>query len=172
MKGWCLILVGVVLLGCRYASPMRWNLRSIAGSTWEAESFASVGERIYFSATNEQGEPIPYKGGPVFGGMMMEGRLACASCHGPDGRGGWHIMHMQVMYAPDIRYEAFNTEKDELKGKEGMEHTRDEYTLEAFRQAVVEGKHPNGEALGRDMPRWEISDKELAALFEYLKTLP
>lgn len=172
-KVWFLIIAGVVLLGCGIASPMRWNIRSIPGSPWEAESFASDGERIYFTATDEQGEPIPYEGGPSFGGMMMQGRLACASCHGPDGRGGRHTMHMQVMDAPDIRYETLNSEEGEHGGSEdGMEHTQGEYDLDMFRQAVVEGKHPDGETLSRDMPRWAMSDEDLAALFEYLKTLP
>ncbi len=173
MKGWCLILVGVVLLGCGIASPIRWNIRTIPGSPWEAESFASNGERIYFTATNEQGEAIPYEGGPAYGGMMMQSRLACVSCHGADGRGGIHVMHMQVMDAPDIRYKALNSEVGEHENnQDGIEHFPGEYNLDAFRQAVVNGKHPDGEPLSADMPRWEISDEDLTALLEYLKLLP
>ena len=33
-----------------------------------------------------------------------------------------------------------------------------EYDLEDFRQAVVFGKHPDGEPLNRDMPRWRMGD--------------
>ena len=172
-RGWCLIIVEIVLLGCGIASPMRWNIQSIPGSPWEAESFASDGERIYFTATDEQGESIPYEGGPAFGGMMMQNRLACASCHGPDGRGGRHAMHMQVMDAPDIRFMALNGGEGEHGNDEGgIEHTQGKYDLDTFRQAVVEGKHPDGENLSKDMPRWEISDEDLAVLFEHLKTLP
>jgi hypothetical protein len=172
-KGWFLIIAGFVLLGCGIASPMRWNPKSVPGSPWEAESFASDGERIYFTATDEQGEPIPYESGPAFGGMMMQTRLACASCHGPDGRGGAHVMHMQVMDAPDIRYEALNSEAGEQENnQDGIEHFQGEYGLDAFRQAVVEGKHPDGEALSANMPRWEMSDEDLTALLEYLKLLP
>lgn len=152
---------------------MRWNIRSIPGSPWKAESFASDGERIYFTATDRQGKLIPYEGGPAFGGMIMQTRLACASCHGPDGRGSRHAMHMQVMDAPDIRFATLNGEESEHGGsEEGLEHSLDEYDLDIFRQAVVEGKHPGGEALSTDMPRWAMSDKDLAALFEYLKSLP
>ncbi len=32
--------------------------------------YQSNGERIYFTATNEQGEGITYTGGPTYGGMM------------------------------------------------------------------------------------------------------
>lgn len=36
------------------------------------------GERIFFTAADLAGRPIPYQGG-----MMM--RMACANCHGPMG---------------------------------------------------------------------------------------
>jgi hypothetical protein len=82
-------------------------------------------------------------------------------------------MHMQAMDAPDVRYENLENSDDE-HGSDGesMEHIQDEYDLDMFRQAVIEGKHPDGETLSADMPRWEISDQDLADLFEYLKSLP
>lgn len=129
------------------------------------------GQRIYFTATNNYGERISYRGGPNFGGMMMGSYLTCAACHGPEARGGTHFMHMQVMDAPDIRYEALLGEAGEHGGDEhGDEHG--EYTLEDFRAAVIEGKHPDGDALDRDMPRWEMRDQDLGDLFEYLKSIP
>ncbi|GAB4473953.1 MAG: hypothetical protein Kow0088_09630 [Anaerolineales bacterium] len=132
----------------------------------------SNGERIYYTATNAQGEVIRYRGGPAFGGMMGGG-LACVSCHGPDGRGGPHSMHMWQMDAPDIRYRTLASE-DEEHGNEAQESDQHggEYDLETFRKAVVLGQHPNGEPLSADMPRWLIADDDLADLFEFLKTLP
>lgn len=103
--------------------------------------------------------------------MGMGSNLACVSCHAADGRGGVHRMHMEVMDAPDIRFSALTDEGDEHGDDEhGDEHG--EYDLDAFRLAVVEGKHPNGEALSREMPRWRMNDQDLKELFEYLKTLP
>jgi len=134
------------------------------------ESSAANGERIYFTATNANGEWIRYSGGPSFGGMMMGSYLTCAACHGPEGRGGTHIMHMQVMYAPDIRYIALGEEAGEHADEHGDAHG--EYTLDDFRLAVVEGEHPDGQPLSRDMPRWKMSDKDLTDLFEFLKSLP
>ena len=166
-------IAGILLTGCGLFSQMRWGNRAVPAALWAGNSFESNGERIYFTASNEQGELIPYKGGPAFGGMMMQPRLACVSCHGADGRGGAHVMHMQVMDAPDIRYKALNTEAGEHENNEdGMEHTQGEYGLDAFRRAVVEGKHPDGETLSTDMPRWTMNDDDLSALLEYLKLLP
>jgi putative membrane protein len=36
--------------------------------------------------------------------------------------------------------------------------------------AVVEGKHPNGEQLSSEMPRWNIGDGDLEDLAEFLKS--
>jgi hypothetical protein len=80
-------------------------------------------------------------------------------------------MHMDVMDAPDIRFVTLSNEADEHGDDEhGDEHG--EYDLEAFRRAVVDGKHPNGDELNRDMPRWRMDDKDLADLFLFLKALP
>ena len=38
----------------------------------------------------------------------MGSNFACVSCHGEDGRGGQHVMHMDVMDAPDIRIAALS----------------------------------------------------------------
>lgn len=133
----------------------------------------SNGERIYFLATNDRGERISYTGGPNFGGMMMGSYLTCAACHGPEARGGIHVMHMQVMDAPDIRYSALRGETGEHEeGEENHAGANNEYDLEDFRLAVVAGQHPDGEALSQDMPRWQISDEDSADLFAFLKSLP
>jgi len=133
------------------------------------EQYGSNGELIYFTAFNQNREYIPHTGGPVPGGMMMNSYLTCASCHGADGRGGTHTMHMQVMDAPPIHYSALvEMMQEESENASPME----EYTLEAFRQAVVEGRHPDGDEMDRDMPRWKMSDSDLADLLIFLKTLP
>jgi len=96
----------------------------------------------------------------------MGSYLTCAACHGPSAQGGRHVMHMTVMDAPDIRITALSSEA----GEHGEEHG--EYNLETFRKAVVDGQHPDGEPLSQDMPRWQMSDADLADLFAFLQSLP
>ena len=36
--------------------------------------------------------------------------------------------------------------------------------LATFRKAVVDGEHPDGDSLDRDMPRWRMSDADLSAI--------
>jgi mono/diheme cytochrome c family protein len=113
------------------------------------------------------------------GGMMMfMGKLACASCHGPDARGGIHRMHMHIMNSPDIRWKVLSGEEhSEGEAHEGdasheHAHSHEGYSLDAFRMAVTEGKHPDGDLLSDEMPRWQIGNDDLKDLAEFLKSLP
>lgn len=148
-----------------------------AGTAWGDGAFTSNGERIYFTATSQRDTKIDYSGGPDIGGMMMGGRLACASCHGPDARGGEHVMQMEVMDAPNIRWDTLaghGAEGDDDHGaQEENEHGEESggYNLETFRLAVVEGRHPDGEPLSDEMPRWQMGEEDLRDLATYLQSL-
>lgn len=150
------VVTALILAGC---APFNRMMGS-DGTAWGVGAFASNGERLYFTATSERGSAITFSGGPASNGWMMMdggGQLACASCHGPDGRGGVHSMGMmQVMEAPDIRWSAIGGEFD----------------AEKFRLAVTKGQDPDGTQLNTDMPRWSIGDDDLADLIDYLKSLP
>lgn len=75
----------------------------------------------------------------------------------PYGRGGRHSMGMmQVMDSKDIRWSVLQAEFD----------------AEKFRLAVVKGQDPDGTQLKPEMPRWNISNDDLADLIAFLKTLP
>lgn len=152
------------------------NIYSKFGTAWGPGSFKTNGERIYFTSTSDRDTRITYRGGLGMGMMMMHGRLTCASCHGPSGRGGKHVMHMQVMDAPDIRWSVLSEEESEHREEEGEEegheHEHSEYTLKMFKMAVIEGKHPDGKPLKKEMPRWRMSGKDLTDLADYLKSLP
>ena len=63
---------------------------------------------------------------------------------------------MQVMDSKDIRWSVLQAEFD----------------AEKFRLAVVKGQDPDGTRLKPDMPRWNISNNDLADLIAFLKTLP
>lgn len=171
------IVGGLLLTGCfvvrRDFIPGN-SMFERENSWFTNRDYTSNGEKIYFTAINDRDQRIRYSGGPNFGGMMMgmSGNLACTSCHGSDGRGGIHTMHMDVMDAPDIRYSALAGEEGEHGGDGDHEDEHSGYDLDAFRLAVVEGTHPDGEPLSRDMPRWRMNDQDLADLFEFLNSIP
>ena len=148
-------VITIMLLAACASRPQSWGS---SGTAWGTGAFRSNGERIYFTATSERGTAITYTSGPVSSGWMMgNGQLACASCHGPNGRGGVHNMGMmQAMTAKDIRWSVLQIEFD----------------AEKFRLAVTKGQDPDGTALNTDMPRWNIGNDDLADLIAYLKTFP
>jgi len=145
-----------------------FSARSPSSQATSAQSDAANGEEIYFSGIDQSGNRIRYTGGPNFGGMMMGSYLTCAACHGPDAHGGVHVMHMQVMDAPPIYYDALIAMKAEDTGTTPQPGG---YSLQDFRMEVVDGKDVGGETLDTDMPRWQMSDKDLEAIFAFLKTI-
>lgn len=156
------IALGLTIVACTPADPL--------GTAWGDGSFDSNGERIYFTGTSERSGAIDSTGGADSGGMMMGGRLSCASCHGVDARGGEHAMHMRRMDAPNIRWMALSGHEDEHDGSDDDHGDEAGYDLEAFRMAVTEGRHPDGERLSEDMPRWDMSEEDLRDLAEYLQS--
>ncbi|MCX7624476.1 MAG: c-type cytochrome [Thermomicrobium sp.] len=118
------------------------------------------GRWIYFTATNpDTGAPIPYSGG-----MMMP--MACADCHGADGRG----LRTPMFVSPDIRYRNLTDPAGmrEPDGTRGHAYRSDE----EIRRAITEGIGPDGEPLAWPMPRWHLTDRELEDLLAFLKALP
>lgn len=156
------LAIGLILVSCTGARTLDESAN---------ESDISNGEKIYFTSSSKSGERITYKGGPNFGGMMMGAYLTCASCHGPEARGGVHLMHMQIMDAPDIRYVALVSESEEHSGEGHGDEETGEYDLDSFRLAVIEGKHPDGGTLDSEMPRWQMNEEDLTDLFEFLKSI-
>lgn len=143
------------------------------GTSWGPGAFQSNGERIFFTTINQDERFLAYTGGPE-SDMMMGGVLACASCHGPDGKGGSHVMYNYTMNAPDIRYATLLNQKLEMVESGSLHLAKEnvEYDLDDLGQALTHGKRPDGSSLDRYMPRWEIEDGDLADVLDYLKSLP
>jgi cytochrome c oxidase subunit 2 len=97
-------------------------------------------------------------------GMGMGGRMACVTCHGPNGRGGRVRLMMRTFEAPDIRYKTLTS------AKPGEEH--EPYTDETIKRAITQGVDPAGKPLEWPMPRWTMSAADLNDLLAFLKNLP
>jgi cytochrome c oxidase subunit II len=127
-------------------------------------SYASNGERVYFTGQSETDPQITSQ----MQGMhrMQAGSMACADCHGSDGRGGTVRMMMSSFDAPDIRYSTL------IEGEHGDAHGEHApYMDEDIKRAITEGIDPAGEELEWIMPRWEMTDEQLNDLIAYMKTL-
>jgi mono/diheme cytochrome c family protein len=132
------------------------------------DSFESNGERIYFTAESSSGGAISYSGGS----FMMHQRVACVSCHGPEGKGGRVNMMMWSFNAPDITWDKLTQEEyHEEESTEGGHEEHPPYNEDTLKRAVTEGLDPAGEPLKAEMPRWKMSGQDLNDLFEFMKIL-
>lgn len=146
-----LLLVGILGLGIIGALASRQISRSLSPE--------ERGRWIYSTATDlDSGAPIPYSGG-----MMMP--MACADCHGIDGRG----LRTPMFVSPDIRYRNLTDPQGmiEPNGSRGRTYHSDE----EIRRAITEGIGPDGEPLSWPMPRWQLTDQQFRDLLAYLKAL-
>jgi mono/diheme cytochrome c family protein len=164
------LLVGIVAgLNALYGGfsrsawgPPATGPEGLRGYNFEGRSYTSNGERIYYAGINEQGQRIPFEGGPMW--LYMHGG-SCVSCHGEDGRGDVPVM-MGTEIPPDIRYEHLIEEEHEEGGEE-----HPPYTDETIKRAITQGLNPAGEPLDYTMPRFRMSEADLNDLLEYLKAL-
>lgn len=150
--GWAPSMMGPGMMG-------GWS----AGWTGK-QTFASNGERIYYTGVSANTGPIPASGGPMWVGMRGGG---CVACHGVRGRGGVPVM-MGGSIPSDIRYEAL-TREEHREGEKTREHPP--YTDALIQRAVTQGVDPAGNSLDWAMPRWRMGDADFADLLAYLKTL-
>lgn len=121
--------------------------------------FSSNGEQIFFTGTSQR-DTITTTGGPFWFRMHGGG---CATCHGPDGRGGRVVM-MGSFEAPNIAY-------DVLTGRAPGEEEHRPYTDTLIKRAITRGLESDGERLNQNMPRWQMSERDLNDLIDYLRTL-
>jgi cytochrome c oxidase subunit II len=126
-------------------------------STGTITGSQSNGQMIYFSGIDIKGQSINYSQGPF---VMM--RLACVTCHGPEGEGGQVCMMMTGCFnAADIKWPTLT----------GHYTDHAPYTIDTLKQAITRGVDPAGNSLDPNMPRWSMSDTDLNDLISFLQTL-
>jgi cytochrome c oxidase subunit II len=157
------LLVGVLLIAV--GAIGLFATLSFLGRPSSPDAFSSNGQRVYYTGADVAG-PIPrtIAGGGVMGFGMM-GAAACVDCHGEDGRGGRVGMMFGVLDIPDIRYADLSSARSE----DGT--TVAAWTDADIARAIREGVEPNGESLKAPMPRWDMTDEQLAEMIAYLKEL-
>jgi mono/diheme cytochrome c family protein len=130
-------------------------------------TFASNGERIYYTGTSAKTGPIPRTGGPMW---VNHAGVGCVACHGVQGRGGVPVM-MGTALPEDIRYPILTATEPPKEGdkKEAMDHPP--FTDATIKQAVTQGVDPANKPLDWTMPRWQLTDEDWTDLLAYLKTL-
>jgi hypothetical protein len=141
-----------------------------------------LGRRIYREGVLPSGRPLA---ATVQAGIAVEGaQLACASCHRRSGfgasEGGVYVPRVTgpALFQPQQlrRADLFRSLYQEVQPTPYRERLRDPrlrpaYTPETLAVALREGRDPSGRTLAPLMPRYRLSDEEVAQLAAYLQGL-
>lgn len=154
---------------CRgLAASAAWVL--IAGVTGATEPRRPLGDvqpldlgrRLFHEGLDARGEPVRAL---LSAAVPLTGpAVACANCHGADGRG----RPEGGVLPPDVTW-------DELTKPYGHQHPSGRrhgpFDERTFARALTEGLDPAGNRMDAAMPRYSLSASEIAALVTYLKGL-
>lgn len=150
-----ILVLAFAMVGLWLLSPQR--------SAAQLSPQEAAGKRIYTQGVGDSPSPIQAVLGG--GGSRIPGSLMpCSSCHGPDGQG-----------RPEGGVTPSNITWDvlarSLTSGERLARQRPAYDLTSLRHAITEGVDPAGHKLGLSMPRFVMSQNDLANLMAYLRLL-
>ncbi len=81
-------------------------------------------------------------------------------------------MMMWQLDVPDITWDNLAKEERHEEASGEAEHEEHPpYTVETLKRAITRGIDPAGEPLDREMPRWRMSERDLADLTEFIMGL-
>jgi substrate-binding family protein/cytochrome c len=119
------------------------------------------GRRIYREGVGSAAAPIVAVLGGAGGARVPAATLPCAGCHGRDRRG----KPEGGVVPPEISWRAL-TDPDGAVRPDGRR--RPPYTERLLKRAIAMGIDAAGEPLGAAMPRYQMSQEEMADLLTYL----
>lgn len=148
----------------------------------QVEADLEAGERLYQQGILASGDPLV---GTGFGDAEVSGDYAaCVRCHRRSGfgsyEGGYYIPPITAPYmfggrqiSRDDRFRALfmQAQTAEFRHQVRRVHDRPSYDTASLGRVLREGVDTNGRRLERLMPRYELSDQDLANLGKYLETL-
>ncbi|MBS1158671.1 MAG: hypothetical protein H6R15_1090 [Proteobacteria bacterium] len=122
-----------------------------------------LGQALYLDGRRSNGQPLRARraGGLSLGG----GEAACVNCHRRSGFGGAEGRS----YIPPINAASLLTAKPPGSGASAA--GRPAYTMQSLGRALRQGIDAAGRRLDFLMPRYDLNEAELAALFAYLARL-
>lgn len=125
--------------------------------TADGKSDPDAGGRMYREGIRPSGEPL---GSTVSGDVAALGtQFTCRHCHGRSGMGAAEGSY----FVPPIA--------GRLLFAEALRPKRSAYDLTSLARALREGRDPDGRPLNPLMPRFQVSDEEVADLAAYLAGL-
>lgn len=146
----------------------------------KTRSLAEIGQRIYLEGITESGDLLR---GESAAKITFSGKqAACVQCHRKSGLGTSEGKSNIRPITGEYLFPAVSSEQTATTVKPAQSllrwrersklgAARATYTQQTFARALREGVDGAGESLDKLMPRYTLSDNEVAALEAYLKTL-
>ena len=152
------------------------GLSSVAGWTAEPSASADPGESIYLHGVLGSGAPLVGARGGASGLDAKGADAACVNCHQRSGLGSFEGYNEALTIPPITGLYLFHargaTSDEPILPYVEWEHgNRDPYTEATLARAIREGVDSQGRPLHYVMPRYALSDADMAALIDYLKKL-
>jgi cytochrome c553 len=150
--------------------PLLAALPAAAQTTTDADAVAA-GRRIYLDGLLPDGQPL--RGVRSDTGVISGSAAACVTCHRPSGLGTVE----GTVGIPPISGRALFGSGDPVivrmdrRFDKGFSVPHPPYSEAAFAAAIRDGHHQSGRAMNALMPRYTLSDGQLQAVADYLKTL-
>ncbi|WP_371368313.1 ABC transporter substrate-binding protein [Pseudomonas sp. QL9] len=120
------------------------------------------GRLIYREGKSPSGAQIGARIGAA--DLLMDAQsMPCANCHGPDGRG----RSEGGVRPPDITWQRLTT----AYGQDVNGRRYPAYDVRSLARAVREGRDPAGNPLDPAMPRFALSERDMASLASYIQVL-
>ena len=147
-----------------------------APSAAEPTKLVDIGRRIYQDGILENGETLQ---GMSAAQVTVKGKqAACTVCHRKSGLGSSEganiirpIVGRYIFPAQKSKADTQVTSELHKRALYAPASTRAEYTPGAFAKVLRLGVDYNGQSLDQLMPRYNLNDKDIAALTAYLNTL-
>lgn len=167
------LIIGSSLIGLWIAHPY-FNLLPFDNS--------AIGEQIYNQGIDSSGKPLE---GQTEGDIeFKDAHFNCAQCHRRSGYGSSEGGNYVLPVTGDSLFNPRNFDRADLFKKLFKEsqsklfwarmrsaYQRPAYTDESLARAIREGIDPSGRKLSPLMPRYKISDRDMAGLTDYIKHL-
>lgn len=129
-----------------------------------------AGKRIYRDGLLPSGAPL--RGKAQTGVELSGGDAACAKCHRRSGLGGGEGQNAIRPIAGRLLFSRQEIgESERSRALFNVGEIRVPYTLESLKRVLREGVDPAGRKLDPLMPRYALSDAEIAPLAAYLQGL-
>ena len=175
LPGRMLILAGICLFTCLFFLPAQAPAAKTAVKDLSAAEIKRLGERMYRQGILPSGEPMEAY---IRDDVLFEGTsFTCVSCHLRSGMGS---IEGEIITPPTNGNTLYRERKPYVEGAEFVPlihnyavylSERPAYTDDSLATLLTTGIDPTDRSVLDAMPRYDMSDRDVAILIEYLKTL-